>query len=107
MTHDPTCRCIWCASDPDSEHTPGRTKTMHWTLNGELLILWHTNPHECLHKNDHVCPTCDFDGYYARAYPGCPWIDKADEVVRVDPSQQPTLPLKGLDLFEQLALPML
>ncbi len=19
MTHDPTCRCIWCASDPDRE----------------------------------------------------------------------------------------
>ena len=61
---------------------------MNSTLNDEAPIIWHTNPRECLHENDHVCPTCDFGGYHARTYPGCPWVDKADEVARVDPSPQ-------------------
>lgn len=34
---------------------------------------WHTDPRECSHSNDDVCPTCDFDGYYAATYPTCPW----------------------------------
>ena len=38
-----------------------------------LPIRWHTNPRTCPHMNDHVCPTCDFDRYYERSYPDCPW----------------------------------
>ena len=41
--------------------------------------IWHTNPRSCPHENDHVCPTCDFDGYYARTYPGCPWLDESED----------------------------
>ena len=56
MTHVPTCRCIWCASDPDSE--------CH-DLTIMSVPIWHTTPLECPHKNDHFCPTCrtktDFD----------------------------------------------
>lgn len=45
------------------------------------MVIWHTNPRSCLHENDHVCPTCDFDGYYANAYPGCPWIDEFEDAI--------------------------
>lgn len=27
----------------------------------------------CSHSNSEVCKFCDFDGYYAGAYPECPW----------------------------------
>jgi hypothetical protein len=37
---------------------------------------WHTDPRTCSHSNDDVCPTCDFDGYYAMTYPDCPWRDE-------------------------------
>ncbi len=35
---------------------------------------WHVDPRTCSHSNDHVCPTCDHDGYYAKTYSGCPWV---------------------------------
>lgn len=34
---------------------------------------WHTDPRNCSHSNDDVCPTCDFDGYYATTFADCPW----------------------------------
>lgn len=34
---------------------------------------WHTDPKDCAHSNPDICPTCDFDGYYAATYPDCPW----------------------------------
>ena len=34
---------------------------------------WHQDPRQCSHENEHVCPTCDFDRYYAKTYPSCPW----------------------------------
>ncbi len=34
---------------------------------------WHEDPRKCSHSNEDVCPTCDFDGYYARTYKTCPW----------------------------------
>ena len=39
-------------------------------------LLWHTDPNTCPHFNDHVCPTCDFDGYYAATYIDCPWSSR-------------------------------
>lgn len=38
-----------------------------------MTPVWHINPRDCSHANDHVCPTCDFDRYYANTYPDCPW----------------------------------
>ena len=38
-------------------------------------MIWHTNPRLCSHANEHACPTCDFDDYYADTYPDCPWRD--------------------------------
>jgi hypothetical protein len=38
-------------------------------------VRWHENVRDCRHYNEHVCPTCDFDGYYAANYPDCPWRD--------------------------------
>lgn len=38
-------------------------------------IRWHTDPTKCPHYNDDVCPTCDFDKYYAFSYEDCPWRD--------------------------------
>jgi len=33
----------------------------------------------CSHINDNVCPTCDFDRYYANKYPDeCPWADAGE-----------------------------
>jgi hypothetical protein len=40
-------------------------------------IRWQRDPRACSHSNDDVCQTCDFDGYYARTYPGCPWRESA------------------------------
>lgn len=34
---------------------------------------WQEDPRVCPHSNGHVCPRCDFDNYYARNYPDCPW----------------------------------
>lgn len=36
-------------------------------------LRWHVDPRTCPHYNDDVCPTCDFDGYYAATYADCPW----------------------------------
>lgn len=37
------------------------------------------DPRKCSHSNDDVCPTCDFDRYYANKYgEACPW-SKADQ----------------------------
>ena len=41
--------------------------------------IWHMNPRECPHENDHVCPTCDFDGYYTHTYPDCPFLDEFED----------------------------
>ncbi len=35
-------------------------------------VRWHTNPRTCPHANEHACPTCDHDNYYATTYPDCP-----------------------------------
>lgn len=42
---------------------------------GERLMpnRWHTDPRTCSHANADICPTCDFDGYYAATYDDCPW----------------------------------
>lgn len=42
-------------------------------------VRWHADPKSCAHYNDDVCPTCDFDGYYATHYPDCPWGYHSDE----------------------------
>ena len=36
-------------------------------------MRWHTDHTTCTHADDDVCPTCDFDGYYASSYGDCPW----------------------------------
>ena len=36
-------------------------------------MRWHKDHTTCTHANDDVCPTCDFDGYYASSYADCPW----------------------------------
>ena len=38
-----------------------------------MSIRWHKSHETCPHSNENVCPTCDFDGYYAATYPDCPW----------------------------------
>jgi hypothetical protein len=30
----------------------------------------------CSHSNENVCKFCDFDRYYARSYPSCPWREE-------------------------------
>jgi hypothetical protein len=35
-------------------------------------IIWR-DQRDCTHMNNEVCMTCDFDLYYARLYPNCPW----------------------------------
>ena len=48
---------------------------------------WQTDPRKCRHDDD-VCPTCDFDGYYASTYPGRPWRKPDDpEPPRVEPAE--------------------
>lgn len=39
-------------------------------------VRWHTDPRTCPHANEHACPTCDHDGYYANTYPDCPWKEQ-------------------------------
>jgi hypothetical protein len=41
----------------------------------ESEIRWHKESRDCPHINEHACPFCDFDGYYANTYPDCPWRD--------------------------------
>jgi hypothetical protein len=48
--------------------------------------IWKTSE-TCSHSNSQVCPTCDFDRYYATAYPDtCPWAVSAEPT---DPSTEP------------------
>jgi len=52
-------------------------------------VRWHKQSNDCPHYNEHACPTCDFDGYYAEKYPDeCPWAEKDEggRVVTVSPS---------------------
>lgn len=39
-------------------------------------VRWHTSPNDCPHSNEHACPTCDHDNYYANTYPDCPWKEQ-------------------------------
>jgi len=39
---------------------------------------WHTDTRTCPHENDHVCPFCDFDRYYATTYASCPWREEGN-----------------------------
>ena len=43
-----------------------------------MSIRWHRSHKDCPHYNENVCPTCDFDGYYARNHPECPWAERGD-----------------------------
>lgn len=50
---------------------------------------WHKDSRTCSHSNDDVCPTCDFDRYYASTYASCPWrltpdLDQPELVDSVD-----------------------
>jgi hypothetical protein len=39
-------------------------------------VRWHLDVMACPHENDHVCPFCDFDRYFSRTYPDCPWAEE-------------------------------
>lgn len=41
-------------------------------VTGNPWIRWHPDPNTCPHHNDNICPTCDFDSYYATTHPDCP-----------------------------------
>lgn len=37
-------------------------------------MVLHVVNNDCPHFNNHACPTCDFDRYYANKYrKQCPW----------------------------------
>lgn len=40
-----------------------------------VAIKWQSDPKQCSHCNNEICPTCDFDSYYALSYIDCPWRD--------------------------------
>lgn len=44
-----------------------------------LHIRYHVNSRDCPHYNEHVCMTCDFDDYYRRNFPDCPWYEPREE----------------------------
>jgi len=53
---------------------------------------WRTST-TCSHLNSEVCPTCDFDRYYATAYPEtCPWAVSQDSE-EADPASPRTEPI--------------
>lgn len=38
--------------------------------------ILHPNARACPHSNNHACPTCDHDSYYARKHRAvCPWYE--------------------------------
>jgi len=40
--------------------------------------ILHPRPEGCSHEGANVCPTCDFDRYYAGKYGAdCPWAEVA------------------------------
>lgn len=39
---------------------------------------WWMDSSCCSHENNNVCPSCDFDRYYAVTYPSCPWGAKGE-----------------------------
>lgn len=44
-----------------------------------MKMRWHKTAETCPHYNENACPTCDFDGFYAKRYPDeCPWADRQD-----------------------------
>lgn len=45
------------------------------------MIRWMESK-TCSHSNDEVCPTCDFDDYYARTNEDCPWRDDLNEDIQ-------------------------
>lgn len=51
-----------------------------------MSIHWHVKADDCPHSNEHVCPTCDFDRYYAKTYPECPW--RSEDVFMVTGSRE-------------------
>lgn len=41
--------------------------------------ILHALATDCPHSNNHACPTCDHDGYYARKHDSvCPWFEGED-----------------------------
>jgi hypothetical protein len=65
-------------------------------------VRWHTDNRTCSHSNDDVCPTCDFDGYYASTYPAeCPWSDQV-----TDEDTRPPTPDELAARYERTQGPM-
>lgn len=60
---------------------------------------WHKNPRECPHYNENVCPTCDFDDYYAENSPDCPWYTGDRQIELPSPAVMAAL----LDPFVEAA----